>query len=337
MNYDPITHQEALKIRADLAAMKLQLNGAKPLMLLQSQNFVTSRTWIAPQDGIVVVRAMGAGGSGAKGSNATGGYSGSWGLKTVSVKKGDTITVSIGAGGAAMSTVNSNGNAGGNTTVTINGVTYIAYGGPGGVYNSAAALPNGPAPSSNWDFGASSVKPGWIAGSMCSGGAGVDILAQGNNATTSDAVVGSLGSGGAGTGAASVGVNGGGAVGITSMMLQRYANDLSGIFFDAGNGEWGISFFGGSGGGGGGGSGNAGPGGNGGGGGGNSGNNTYRAGDGGAGGGGGSVGPGTGSGSGGSGGLGGGGGATGSTTGAPTAGKGGDGYAHLKFFVFAGV
>lgn len=324
MNYDPITHQEALKIRADLAAMKLQLNGAKPLVLLQSLNFVTARTWIAPQDGIVVVRGMGAGGSGAKGANATGGYSGSWGLKTVSIKKGDTVSVAPGAGGLPVSVTGSHGNAGGNTIITINGVAYIAYGGPGGVYNSAAALPNGPAPSSNWDFGASSVRPGWIAGTMASGGAGVDILAQGNNATTSGAVANDY-TGGGGTGSPSVGGAGGGAIGTASALGQSITGLNPGIFFDAGNGEWGLSFYGGSGG-------PAGrsqagwAGGNGGGGG---GSGTYGGAPGGPGGGGGAGnGPGAG-------GYGGGGGATNNASYAT--GKGGDGFAHLKFFVFANI
>lgn len=275
-------------------------------------NFFESRTWTAPQDGIVIVRGMGAGGGGTRGTSATGGYSGSWGCKIVRVKKGDTISVAIGAGGSGSSPAG-NGTAGGNTIITINGVQYIAYGGPGGVAGATGPLPNGPAPSANWDFGAASVKPGWIAPGA-TGGAGVDILAQGNNATTSAS---SDSSGGGGTGWSSPGMGGGGAMpGGKSALGTGPANPA--ITFDASQGEWGISFYGG-----GGGSGSYG-GGNGGGGGGY--NTTYNGGPGGNGGGGGS-----GSSYGGAGGIGGGGGS------GSTGGPGGQGYAHLKFFADMGV
>ena len=239
-----------------------------------STNFFESRTWVAPQDGIVIVRGMGAGGGGARGAtSATGGYSGSWGCKIVRVKKGDTVSVAIGAGGAAPSSIG-NGTAGGDTVITIDGVQYIAYGGPGGVFGGASAPPNGPSPSANWDFGAASVKPGRVPGGGSTGGAGVDILAQGNNATTSDSTPYS---GGGGTGSKSVAQVGGGAMpGGKSALNSGPASPA--VVFDASQGEWGISFYGGgggvyggNGGNGGGGGGGGGYGGNGGGGGGNGG------------------------------------------------------------------
>ena len=209
-----------------------------------STNFFGSRTWIAPQDGIVIVRGMGAGGGGAtaslSSSSSTGGYSGSWGCKIVRVKKGDTINVVIGAGGAGGIGV-SKGGGGGDTIITIGGVQYIAYGGLGGVFGATGPLPDGPSPSTNWDFGAASVKPGWGA-SICTGGAGVDILAQGNNATTSDSTPDS---GGGGTGGPSVGASGGAAMpGGKSALGTGPA--IPAIAFDASQGEWGISFYGGS-------------------------------------------------------------------------------------------
>ena len=281
-------------------------------------NFTSSRTWTAPQDGIVVVRAMGAGGGGARGAtNATGGYSGSWGAKAVRVKKNDTVVVSIGAAGVGRTGTDGNGTSGGDTTVVIGGVTYIAYGGPGGKAGAVSAIANGPSPSSNWDFGAASVKPGWAAGSMHTGGAGVDILAQGNNATTSSTSID--GTGGGGTGGASVGTTGGGAIGITSALGQAAATP--GVYLDASNGEWGLSFYGGSG------SNSAGVvGGNGGGGGGaNGGGGGGRGVNGGGGGG-------ANSGAGGNGGYGAGGG------GGTTAGGGSEGgYAHLKFLADLGI
>ncbi len=284
-------------------------------------NFFTSRTWTAPQDGIVVVRAMGAGGGGARGSNATGGYYGSWGAKAVRVVKGANVVVSIGAGGAGRSASDGNGTAGGDTTVTVNGVTYTAYGGPGGLFNSGSAPGNGPSPSSNWDFGAASVKPGWAAGTVRTGGAGVDVTAQGGNATTSASVDGS---GGGGTGGASVNYTGGGAIGVASAYGQQTTSS-AGIFADASGGEWGISFFGGAGG---------------------QGLGVTQAGNGGGGGGtaasataansgvnGGGGGSNSSTGGGGDGGLGAGGGATAGGNG----GNGGKGYAHLKFYADTGV
>ena len=289
---------------------KLFGEGGATLGPTLATNFFTSRTWIAPQDGIVIVRGMGAGGGGAH--YGTGGYSGSWGAKILRVKKGDTIDVAIGAGGVGATSAVKPGGAGGDTVITINGVQYIAYGGPGGVNGATVAPPDGPAPSANWDFGAASVKPGWASGSP-TGGAGVDILAQGNNATTSDA---SNTSGGGGTGGPSVGQNGGGAMPGGKSALG-IGPAVPGITFDASQGEWGISFYGGSGGV------SGQPGGNGGGGG--------MANPGGNGGGGGAFW----NGGGGSGGIGGGGGATSYGTG--LGGVGGQGFAHLKLFADMGV
>lgn len=293
--------------------------GGKPLAPTLATNFFTSRTFTAPQDGIVVIRAMGAGGGGALGTNATGGYSGSWGAKALRVSKEDTVVVNIGAGGAGKTTSNGNGSAGGNTTIIVKGVTYTAYGGPGGLFNSASTPPNGPSPSANWDFGAASVKPGWASGAVITGGAGVDILAQGGNATTSAST---NGSGGGGTGGASEGPVGGGAIGTKSAANGQDAANPS-IYLDASNGEWGISFYGGSGG-----SYNGGAGNNGGGAGG-----SYNGGAGGYGGGGGGGGSGGSSSGGGAGGYGGGGGGGGGSYG----GGGGGGYAHLKFYADMGI
>lgn len=277
--------------------------GGKVLAPSLQTNFFTSRTWTAPQDGYIVVRAMGAGGGGARVSNGsgTGGYSGSWGAKALRVAKGDTVVVNIGAGGAGKTGTDGNGTAGGDTTIIVKGVTYTAYGGPGGLANSASTPPNGPSPSANWDFGAASVKPGWAAGAI-TGGAGVDILAQGNNATTSAST---NSSGGGGTGGPSASVQGGGAVGTSSATGQPAANPP--VYVDASGGDWGISFYGGSGG--------------------------VSAGVGGNGGGGAGVGVGTG----GNGGIGGGGGSVGGSGNSNVGGKGGNGYAHLKFYADMGI
>lgn len=205
--------------------------------------FFDSKAWTVPQDGIIIVRALGAGGGGTSGgtgyNNQTGGYSGSWGCKALSVTKGTVITVQIGAGGVW---INNTSVGGGNTVITIGTEQYIAAGGPNGVSGATGPLPNGPRPSDNWDYGAASVRPGWL-GYIPTGGAGVDIFAQGNNATTS------LHGAGGGT-MYSIGIeigHGGGAT--------PDGKSLSGMddgvpeYLSLDGMGWGISFYGGRGGG----------------------------------------------------------------------------------------
>lgn len=204
-----------------------------------------SKTWVVPQDGYAILGAIGAGGSGAAGgagAGCTGGYSGGWGQKIVRVTKGQSIVVTIGAGGALKATAGA-GNPGGNTTILHNSITRTAPGGLGGVY-VASGLPTVPSgtvtTATDWDISVNSVKPGAASGGS-TGGAGVDILAQGNDATTSAS---SANSGGGGTGAASVGTSAGAAIGLLSATGQPATNPP--VFFDASQGEWGISFYGGN-------------------------------------------------------------------------------------------
>lgn len=282
----------------------------------------TSKTITFPRSGLVIVRAMGAGGSGAarvvSTQTGTGGYSACWGMKILRVAAGDTAVITIGAGSVTPS--NGNGLPGGNTSVTIGGETYTAPGGPGGMYQASGvpSMPSGPELPANWDFGAASVRPGF-GSNIGTGGAGVDILAQGNNATTSASV---QGSGGGGTGSPSTGPGGGGSLpGGLSALGTSGSSAVVAIAFDASQGEWGISFYGGSGGAAAGGiyghGANGGGGGNGG---------TTAVGNGGNGGGG--AGAMTNGALGGNGGFGAGGGC-GTAYGG---GKGGDGYVFLDFF-----
>ena len=303
--------------------------GGKGLTPIASRPFLESGTFIAPADGVMVLRAIGGGGSGAisgVGGPGTGGYSGAWGIVAVKVKAGDVVTVVVGAGGANPGVSLSNGNAGGNTTITLNGVTYIATGGPGGVYAAGTpTVPDGPAPSANWLIGVSSVKPG--TATQHTGGAGVDILGRGSNATTSASTVCS---GGGGTGYPGTGIHGGGALPDGySLLSERYSVSL----FN-GDDQWGLPLFGGSGGQGYAATTNGGKGGNGGGGGGTQDTATgaANAGDGGFGGGGG----GAYRGGGGNGGLGGGGGGAGGSISAAYS-KGGNGYAYIRFYAFMKV
>ena len=289
-----------------------------------SRPFFTSGTWAAPQDGVLEIRGMGAGEGGCRvtSGSGTGGYSGAWGAKLVRVKKSDVVTVTIGAGGTGGPAANTNGLDGGACTIAVGGVTYTAPWGLGGRYAASGVpvLPSAPVLPTDWDIGANSVKPGAAVGCR-TGGAGVNILAQAGDATTSASVDMS---GGGGTGAASSSVNGGGASpGGRSASGALPTNP--GVIERADNGEWVISFFGGGGNGGG----NGGNGGNGGGGGGNSSYGGGNGGNGGGGGGGGGNGYG-----GGNGGFGGGGGCS---YGVYGGGAGGNGYACLHFYPDTGV
>ena len=307
MSFDPIVYDAVSQVIGKFSKFDPRIRISYPIF--------SSRTWTAPFDGLAIVRVMGAGGSGGQNSvtipTATGGYSGAWGCKIVRVTAGQELTFIIGAGGTPRAFSPALGIGGGNSSVTINGVMYVAAGGAGGSFNQTT-VPDAPALPNTWDFGAASVKPGIFPGGV-TGGAGVDILMQGNNATTSASL---NGSGGGGTGGPSFSLAGGA---MTPTGTNALGTADGGTGYDASRGEWGISFIGGSGGRPGGGGG-----GNGGGGGGASGN----GGNGGNGGGGGSSavipdisGAGIGLGNGG---LGGGGGSNG--------GSGGDGYAHIEFF-----
>lgn len=206
-----------------------------------------STTYLVRRAGRLTIRAMGAAGSGSRrgaSGTGTGGYSACWGMLTLDVSGGDQVVINLGAGGAFTTTIGS-GNAGGATTITVHGQTYTLPGAPGGLYGAGAStpfVPDGPIPI-GWDINVQSVKPS-IVTSGATGGAGVDILATGNNATTSAAV---SGGGGGGTGGPGVNARGGGAMPNGADAMGKPSID-SGSYVDASNGEWGISFFGGSGG-----------------------------------------------------------------------------------------
>lgn len=302
MAFDPITFDAVSQLSRKITS------GASI-----SKMFLASGTFTAPFDGVAVIRVMGAGGGGASSYSggsvkATGGYSGSWALKVLRMAAGETLTFSIGAGGAGKSGGSAGaGTAGGATSVTYASTAHSTPGGPGGESAATPTNANGPASSDSWfDVKVASVKPGVPPGvNQATGGAGVDILGQGGNATTSDS---SAYSGGGGTGSASVGTTGGGAL-AGGLSINGKAPADPPDFVPALQDEWGLPFFGGSGG------------------------ASNKAGANGGGGGSGSAGGIGGGGGGGYGGGGGGiGGGGGATSAASAAGKGGDGYAFVKFF-----
>ena len=247
MSLEAATYNEARLARIAAEA------GSRPPVKL-STPFLQSGTWTAPQDGVLEMRAMGAGGGGCwvTSGSGTGGYSGAWGAKLVRVKKSDVVTVTIGAGGTGGPAANTNGPNGGACTIVVGGVTYTAPGGLGGRYAASGvpSLPAAPVLPAGWDIGANSVKPGAVADGR-TGGAGVNILAQAGDATTSASIDMS---GGGGTGAASSGSTGGGAAPLGRSATGAVPSN-PGVVERADNGEWVISFFGGSGGAGGGGGG----------------------------------------------------------------------------------
>ncbi len=97
------------------------------------QTFNSSGTWTKPSsynaNSRVLIQCWGGGGSGGRGGSAAGGAGGGYNETWVTLSTlGATVTVTIGAGGAAQ-TINASGNIGGTTSF---GTTISAYGGGGG-------------------------------------------------------------------------------------------------------------------------------------------------------------------------------------------------------------
>lgn len=101
-------------------------------------------TWTAPYDGEYVLTFCGGGGSGGYSTGAlnysTGGNGGNAVIVQRKLKKGSTISGSIGAGGAGVNSHGSVGNSGENTTVNIETSIYTAGGGLGGNSTTGTAV-----------------------------------------------------------------------------------------------------------------------------------------------------------------------------------------------------
>ena len=154
-----------------------------------------SQVWTCPADGWLVIRCLGAGGSGAfNGTNdatqgATGGSAGTVGIKRVRVSRGQQFTVTIPAGGATQSR-HAEGQAGGTLTVQGPGVNISIPGGPGGVHGVAGTTNPDAADPSGLDWFAKSARNAVVRG-QAKGGASPALLVGGtSHASTSDSGAG---------------------------------------------------------------------------------------------------------------------------------------------------
>lgn len=108
-----------------------------------------SKTVVATMDGVYLITAIGAGGSGAKnasanGMAATGGGAGGFCQKKIRLKIGDPIMCTVGAGGEGVAG-GVNGNSGGATVVKAGGFLLTAKGGAGGTQSTGAVTVPGAA------------------------------------------------------------------------------------------------------------------------------------------------------------------------------------------------
>lgn len=188
-----------------------------------------------PTTNTLLIAYVGGGGAGggctsvaAAAGGGGGGGAGSYGEKTFAVSPNTTYAIAIGAAGTGVSAAN--GNAGGNTTMTVGAITVTAFGGQGGDVGTASTTASahnggsaGPA-GSNGDINqagqsgfpsivmvpVSVIGISGQGGSSNFGGGGLALTAVGTgNAGTGNGT----GGGGALTGASTVRTGGAGTVG----------------------------------------------------------------------------------------------------------------------------
>ena len=180
-----------------------------------TQPIFGSKTITFTQAGSLVIAMVGAGGGGAANANtsgaATGGNSGPWGRKKITVSATDVLVVNIGAGGAKAASANTSGSAGSASTVTLNGTTILTVqGGEGGGFALTTATASAPVPTATVtgaDFWVPGLQAGTAqvsSGQASSGGAAPDLLQTGLGRSPAVTSSGGVGLGG------SVGTNAGG-------------------------------------------------------------------------------------------------------------------------------
>ena len=194
-----------------------------------------SGTWTIPSDGtFVLIRAWGGGGSGGRGGSSfsagAGGGGGAYAERSCLLSAlgnaGSTISYSVGAGGAAVSSAG-NGNTGGNTTFGSGSNILTAYGGGAGGGNSSTTTNGG---GGGGIFGAGSTSTAGL------GGGGTPGTNTGVNATNSwGGGAGASTSGSSTVGACGAGAYGGGGGGGSGTLYLTGANSISGGA--GGNGE----------------------------------------------------------------------------------------------------
>lgn len=184
--------------------------------VLKMQEFLSSGVFIAPQTGVYLITGTAGGGSGAVANTSTnanwtvcGGAGGRYVVKRpVELIKGQSVNVTIGAGGAAV-TINdgqqaANGSAGGNTTF---GSLLTLFGGSGGqasaVTNAVASVGGTPGFAENNNnqtltilFGALSAIATGNSGAVASQRWGVSGAGLFGNAVNSLSAAANSGAGG---------------------------------------------------------------------------------------------------------------------------------------------
>lgn len=154
-----------------------------------TETFNSSTTWEAPANVFSVdVEAWGAGGSGGMGAaNGSGGGGGAYSKKlSIPVTPGNSYTVTVGTGGAAISTTNTAGNSGGDSWFKSTG-DVLAKGGGGGNFAAATDPISG---GTGGDSGAG------VGDTKYSGGNAGNIGTNGGNGTGGGGGAGDTGAGG---------------------------------------------------------------------------------------------------------------------------------------------
>lgn len=150
-----------------------------------------SITFTAPFTAKYLVTAIGGGGSGGRG-NRSGGGAGGFCQQVVSLEAGDSLVLTIGAGGLSPGAAG-DGNPGGTTTVTGPGISLTANGGAGG---AAAGAAGGTASGGTVNRTGGS---GAAYTATATGGGAVDVYGYGTSITSSfssGSAGGSVGGGG---------------------------------------------------------------------------------------------------------------------------------------------